>query len=266
MKTLSPNSRYIFRSITIVAFFVFFVFACSKNNDNPSSKAVKFCGSVDWTSTLGQSGYFKGALTNSTFGLTSVKLNNTTLVFNRDASGHLMNDNLGNTFTYDKDNLVKIVTGTATGLITFTFDTNSHLTQTHVQNQDDNGSTELTLNYTYDTNGDPVKITGLGVLISSSGTTTSNYDITADYLTSKDSFLPLLPELAPFTPEFAYSWFLSTHLINKWLIKITTTTGGQVNTSNITQQYTYKYNTDGKVATMWHSSNNIYTFTYSGCN
>ena len=70
----------------------------------------------------------------------------------------------GNTFTYDKDNLVKIVTGSATGLITFTFDTNSHLTQTHVQNQDVSGSNELTLNYTYDTNGDPVKITGLECL------------------------------------------------------------------------------------------------------
>jgi hypothetical protein len=254
------------RRMIIAVFFALLVFSCSKNKDNPSTKTVKFCGSIDWTSTLGQSGYFKGGLTNSIFGLTSVNLNNTTLVFNRDASGHIMNDNLGNTFTYDKDNLVKIVTGSATGLITFTFDTNSHLTQTHVQNQDVSGSNELTLNYTYDTNGDPVKITGLGVLISSSGTTTANYDITADYLASKDNFLPLLPELAPFTPEFAYSWFLSTHLINKWLIKITTTAGGKTITTNTTQQYTYTYDTDGKVATMWHSSNNIYTFTYSGCN
>jgi len=266
MKTLPKYSRRIAKRLTIVTFFVFLVFACSKNNDNPSTKTAKFCGSIDWTSTLGQSGYFKGGLTNATYGLTSVKLNSTTLVYNRDASGHILNDNLGDTYTYDKDNLVKIVTGTSTGMITFTFDANSHLTETHVQSQDSNGSNELTIDYTYDSNGDPVKITGLGVLTSSSGTTTANYDITADYLTSKDNFLPLLPELAPFTPEFAYSWFLSTHLINKWLIKITTTSGGQTITSNVTQQYTYTYDTDGKVATMWHSSNNVYTFTYSGCN
>lgn len=266
MKTLPQYSRHLAKKMTITAFFVFLVFACSKNNDNASTKTAKFCGSIDWTSTLGQSGYFKGALTNATFGLTSVKLNTTTLVLNRDASGHIMSDNLGDTYTYDSDNLVKIVAGSSTGMITFTFDAASHLTQTHVQNQDSNGSNELTVNYTYDGNGDPVKITGLGVLISSSGTTTSNYDITADYLTNKDNFLPLLPELAPFTPEFAYAWFLSTHLINKWVITITTTSGGKVNTSNITQQYTYTYDTDGKVATMWHSSNNTYTFTYSGCN
>jgi hypothetical protein len=266
MKSIIKRYPLISKRMIMAGFFVFLVFSCSKNNDNPSTKSVKFCGSIDWTSTLGQSGFFKGGLTNAIFGLTSVKLNSTTLVFNRDASGHIMNDNLGNTFTYDKDNLVKIVTGTATGQITFTFDTNSHLTQTHVQNQDSNGTNELTMNYTYDTNGDPVKITGLGVLISSSGTTTANYDITADYLTTKDNILPLLPELAPFTPEFAYSWFLSTHLINKWLIKITTTAGGQTVTSNITQQYNYTYDSNSRVATMSHSTNNIYTFTYSACN
>ena len=265
MKTLS-HSRHIVKNMTITVFFIFLVFACSKNNDNPSAKTTKFCGSIDWTSTLVGSGFFKGALVNATFGLTSVKLDNTTLVFNRDASGHIMNDNLGNTFTYDKDNLVKIVTGTETGLITFTFDVNSHLTQTHLQSQDSNGSDELTMNYTYDGNGDPVKITGLGVSTTSSGSSTANYDIIADYLTNKDNFLPLLPELAPFTPDFAYTWFLSTHLINKWLIKITITSEGQVNTSDITQQYNYTYDTEGKVATMWHTSNNVYTFTYSGCN
>ena len=268
MKTLIRRYPHFSRRMILAGFFAFLVFSCSKNNTNPTS-APKYCGSVDWTSTLGFSGYFKGALEKATYGLTSVSLTNngtpSTVTFTRDGSGHLMNQS-GMTFTYDQDNLVKIVWGTSTGSITFTFDVSSHLTQTHLQNQDSNGSNELTINYTYDTNGDPVKITGLGVLISSTGTTTANYDITADYLTSKDNFLPLLPEIVPFTTEFAYSWFLSTHLINKWLIKITTTAGGQTSTSNITQQYTYTYDTDGKVATMWHSSNNTYTFTYSACN
>jgi len=268
MKTIINRHPPFIKRIIMAVIFITIVVSCSKNTTNTTS-ALKFCGSVDWTSTLGFSGYFKGALEKGTYGLTSVNLTDNgtpkTVTFTRDGSGHIMNQS-GMTFTYDQDNLVKIVWGTSTGFITFTFDTSSHLTQSPLQNQDSNGSDELTLNYTYDTNGDPVNISGLGVLISGSETSTANYDITADYLTSKDNFLPLLPELAPFTPEFAYSWFLSTHLINKWLIKITTTAGGKTNTSNITQQYTYTYDTDGKVATMWHSSNNIYSFTYSGCN
>ena len=95
MKTLIRRYPHISRRMIIAVFFAFLVFSCSKNKDNPSTKTVKFCGSIDWTSTLGQSGYFKGGLTNSIFGLTSVNLNNTTLVFNRDASGHIMNDNFG---------------------------------------------------------------------------------------------------------------------------------------------------------------------------
>ena len=168
MKTLPTYFCYISKKIVITVFFVLLVFSCSKNNTNPTS-STKFCGSVDWTSTLGFSGYFKGALEKGTYGLTSVSLTNNgtpnTVTFTRDGSGHIMNQS-GMTFTYDQDNLVKIVWGTSTGSITFTFDASSHLTQSHLQNQDSNGSNELTMNYTYDTNGDPVKITGLGVLIS----------------------------------------------------------------------------------------------------
>lgn len=250
--------------------FIVLVISCSKNSNDPSKTALKICESIDWTSTLGFSGYFKGALEKSTFGLTSVNFKdnskNTTLVFNRDGSGHIISDNLGNTYTYDKDNLVKIETGNATGKITFTFDTSSHLTQTHVQNSDNTGTSELILNYTYDSNGDPVKIIGHGVTISNGETSVGDYDITADYLTDKTNFLSLIPEIAPFTPYFAYSWYLSQHLINKWQIKITITAGGKVVTSNVTQQYTYTYDSDGRVATMFHSANNKFTFTYSGCN
>ena len=60
------------------------------------------------------------------------------------------------------------------------------------------------------------------------------------------------------------------HLINKWVINITgtDTDGAAIHPINFTQQYTYTYNTDGRVATMVHTgnSNNIYAFTYSGCN
>jgi hypothetical protein len=270
MKTLPKYSRHIAKRMTIVTIFVFLVFACSKNNDNPSSKTGNFCGSVDWTSTLGLSGYFKGALVSGTFGITSVNItdkNSTTLVINRDANGHITGDNFGDTYTYDQDNLIKIVTGTETGSLTFTFDASSHLNQVHLQSTEVSQTTDLTLTYTYDNNGDPVTISGQGLITSGDLTTTGYYTITADYLTDKTNFLPLLPEVAPFTATFAYAWFLSQHLINKWEIRVSSiSSDGTFNDNHITQQYKYTYDSDGKVATMSHASNNTYTFTYSGCN
>jgi YD repeat-containing protein len=168
--------------------------------------------------------------------------------------------------------LVKIVVsdGTATGSGTFTFDTKGHLTNTVLSSSDDQGTTTATYTYTYDTNDDPVKIIGDATSTDNTGTSKAHYDITADYLTDKLIFFPLTPEITPFTIYFAYTFYSSMHLINKWVINITgtDTDGTALHPINFTQQYTYTYDTDGRVATMVHTGNskNIYTFTYSGCN
>jgi hypothetical protein len=275
MKTKLQHFPNISKKVTIAAFFVFFVFACSKNTDTPTNSSAKFCATINWSNTLGTSGYYKAALLNGNYGLTSASVTDDgstkTTIFNRDASGHLTNGS-GFTFTYDKDNLIKIVMsdGTATGSITFTFDTNGHLTTTVAKSSDDSGTSTLTYTYTYDTNNDPVKIAAHLIDISSSGTSTADYDITADYLTDKQSFLPLFPEITPFSVLYAYGYYLSKHLINKWVIKINGTSedGTPIPTINFTQQYTYTYDANGYVATMVHTGNpnNIYTFTHSDCN
>jgi hypothetical protein len=270
MKTLIKHYPLFSKRMIMASVFVGLVISCSKNSDNTPNTKLNFCTTVDWKNTIGLSGYFKGALVSGTWGLTSENLTENgitkTVIFNRDATGHFTNG-YGLTFTYDQNKLVKIETEGENGPITYTFDVNSHLTETHVHNTDNSGTSDLILTYTYDTNGDPVKISGHGLITSGDFTTDAYYTITADYLTDKTNFLPLLPEITPFTVNFAYSWFLSQHLINKWQIRISSiSSDGTFNDSNITQQYTYTYDSDGKVATMSHSGSNTFTFTYSGCN
>jgi len=275
MKTLPTFFCYIAKKIAITVFFVFLVFACSKNTDTPTDLANHYCGTIDWTNTIGLSGYFSGAITNGQYDLVAVNSTkngtDTFHAFHRtNNTSVILNDQPGWTFTYDAGKIVKFVTGDATGTITFTFDTNGHLINTDVESSDNTGTLSLKFNYTYDINDDPVKIIGHAISTSSSGTSTGDYDITADYLTDKVNFMPLVPEITPFSIYFSYSWFLSRHLINKWVIKINGTTdqGVAIPTINFTQQYTYTYDTNGNVATMVHTGNskNIYTFTYSGCN
>jgi len=275
MKTLPTFFCYIAKKIAITVFFVFLVFACSKNTDTPTDLANHYCGTIDWTNTIGLSGYFSGAITNGQYDLVAVNSTkngtDTFHAFHRtNNTSVILNDQPGWTFTYDAGKIVKLVTGDATGTITFTFDTNGHLINTDVESSDNTGTLSLKFNYTYDINDDPVKIIGHAISTSSSGTSTGDYDITADYLTDKVNFMPLVPEITPFSIYFSYSWFLSRHLINKWVIKINGTTdqGVAIPTINFTQQYTYTYDTNGNVATMVHTGNskNIYTFTYSGCN
>ena len=275
MKTLIRRYPHFSKRLIFAGLFVFLVFSCSKTNNNPTSAVAKYCTSVDWTNTIGLSGYFKGALANAIFGLTSESVTDNgiskNITFNRDASGHLINGS-GFTYTYNQNQLVKIVAsdGTATGSGTFTFDTKGHLTNTVVNSSDNQGTTTATYTYTYDTNDDPVKIIGDATSTDNTGTSKAHYDITADYLTDKLIFFPLTPEITPFTIYFAYTFYSSMHLINKWVINITgtDTDGTALHPINFTLQYTYTYDTDGRVATMVHTGNskNIYTFTYSGCN
>jgi hypothetical protein len=274
MKTNFKSYPLSLRKMLIVLVFVALVFSCSKSNIDPAIVASKYCNEINWNNSLGTSGYFKGAIANSIFGLTSESITDDgiskNITFNRDGSGHLINGS-GFTYTYNQDQLVKIVSSdiTANGSGTFTFDNKSHLTIATFKSTDATETLSSTWTYIYDTNDDPVKIIGDAISTDISGTTTAHYDITADYLTDKQSFLPLTPEFTPFSIFFAYTFYSSKHLINKWVLKIDgkDTDGTVIPTINFTQQYTYTYNTDGHVATMVHTGNskNIFTFKYSGC-
>jgi YD repeat-containing protein len=275
MKTIIKRYPLLSKRNIIAIVFVTIVFSCSKKTGDPSNIAVKYCSNIDWSNTIGLSGYFQGVINAGTWNLGAANLTeNATdnlVVFHRtNGTNQILNDLAGWTFTYNQTNLVKIVMGDATGTIAFTFDTNGHLTNTDIENSDETGTLSLKFNYTYDSNDDPVKIVAHAINNTSSGTSTSDYDITADYLTDKPNFMPLVPEIAPFSIYYAYSYYLSRHLINRWVIKINTTTeqGVALPTVNFTQQYTYTYDAHGNVATMVHTgnSNNIFTFTYSGCN
>ncbi len=275
MKTLIRRYPHFSKRMVIAGFFVFLVLSCSKTNDNPASTAAKFCGTINWHNSVNLIGAFSGGLVNGKYGLTTISLTDKngpeTITFGRDASGHLV-DQVGWVFTYDKDyNLVKIVEGTSnTGTAAFSFDTNSHLTELVIDNADQNGVSKFTWTYTYDSNDDPVKILAHLTNTNSSGTLTADYYITADYLTDKPGFIYLVPEFAPFSPYFAYGFYLSRHLINKWVIKLNSKDGNGVvlPTTNFTQQYTYTYDSNGRVETMVHTGNskNIFNFTYDHCN
>lgn len=275
MKTLIKRYPLFSKRIAIASIFISLVFSCSKNTVTPTNVVNHFCNNIIWKNTIGLSGNFFGEMVNNHYDLVAVNIledgTNTNHPFNRTNNTNvILNDQPGWTFTYDAGTLVKLVVGDATGTSTYTFDTDSHLTNTDVESSDETGTLSLKYTYTYDVNDDPVKIVAHGISTSSSGTTTADYDITADYLTDKVNLIPLVPEITPFTPLFAYSPYVSRHLINKWVIKINGTTdqGVAVPTINFTQQYTYTYDANGNVLTMVHTGNpnNIYTFTYSGCN
>jgi YD repeat-containing protein len=279
MKSIFKRYPLFSKRMIMAGFFVLLVFSCSKKTDTPTGITSHYCGTIDWKNTLGTSGYFTGTISNSQYDLGSVSITdhatNTFHAFHRtNNTSVILNDQPGYTFTYNAGKIVKLVTadgtGTGTGTATFNFDTNSHLTNSDIEGSDQTGTESLKFTYTYDINDDPVKIVGHLVSTSSSGTSTADYDISADYLTDKVNFLPLVPEMTPYSILFSYSWFLSRHLINKWVIKINGTTdqGVAIPQINFTQQYTYTYDTNGNVSTMVHTGNskNIYTFTYSGCN
>ena len=275
MKTLFRRYPLFSKRIVIASIFISLVFSCSKNTNTPTDVVNHFCNNIIWKNTIGLSGNFFGEMVNNHYDLVAANILengiNTNHPFNRTNNTNvILNDQPGWTFTYDAGNIVKLAIGGATGTETFTFDTDGHLTNTDIESSDNTGTLSLKYTYTYDINDDPVKIVAHGISTSSSGTTTADYDITADYLTDKVNFIPLVPEITPFSIFYAYSYYLSKHLINKWVIKIdgTTDQGVPIPTINFTQQYTYTYDANGNVATMVHTGNpnNIYTFTYSGCN
>ncbi len=274
MKSIVNSSRLLSGRPFILASFIVVMISCSKSDNTTSNVTSAYCKEISWEDTDGRTGAFTGELKNGQYELQSVTYsenpNKTAYVgFSYDASGHLMDQN-GITATYDQDNLVKYVVDLSvvskgTGTATYTFDTDGNLTNITNIGSDANGPFSLSFTYTYDENGDPVHIVGHGS--QSSGTV--DYDITADYLTDKPSLLPFIPLDAPFSIYFANQTFLSKHLIDKWVLKQTTTISGYpVPPVNFTYQYNYTFDVNGRVETMYHSGNpnNIYTFTYSGCN
>lgn len=277
MKTLTSRYLPFSKKIVMAVVYVALVFSCSKNTDTPTDVVNHFCENIVWKNTVGLSGNFFGEMVNGHYDLVAMNIKedgiNTNHPFNRTNNTNvILNDQPGWTFTYDAGTLVKLVVNdvTGTGSFTFTFDTNGHLTNSVVISKDDQATTTVTYTYTYDINDDPVKIIAHGESKSSTGTSTADYDITADYLTDKVNFVPLAPEITPFSIYYAYTFYLSKHLINRWVIKITGTDDNGVPFKEIdfTLQYTYTYDANGNVATMVHTGNskNIYTFTYSGCN
>jgi len=274
MKTVIKLYPLFSKRILMALVFVTLVFSCSKSTDTPTDVVNHYCGTINWSNTIGLSGYFTGAIIDGHYDLGAVNFRengtDTFHAFHRtNNTSIILNDQPGWTFTYDAGKLVKLVTVDATGTVSYSFDTNSHLTKTEIQSSEETGTLNLTFTYTYDNNDDPIKIIGHAISTSSSGTSTGDYDITADYLTDKLNFLPPVPEITPFTIYYAYSFYLSRHLINKWQIKINGTTdqGTAIPTINFTNQYTYTYDANGNVVTMVHTgnSNNKYSFTYSDC-
>jgi len=274
MKSITNRYPLFFKRMIMAGFFVILAFSCSKKTDTPTDITNHYCGTVDWKNTLGLSGTYGFVILSGQIDLVSVITkedgNEYFHAFHRtNETSVILNDQPGWTFTYDAGKIVKLVMGDATGTSTFTFDTDSHLTKTEIQSTDESTTTHLTFTYTYGVNDDPIKIIGHAISTSSSGTSTADYDITAEYLTDKLNILPFVPEITPFSIYYAYTFYLSKHLIDKWQIKINGTTdqGTAIPQINFTQQYTYTYDTEGNVATMVHSgnNNNKFTFTYLDC-
>jgi len=280
MKSIVKHFPLLLRRMGIISAFIIIAFSCTKTNDTTSGNntAVKYCKTIGWENTVGQSGVFTAALTGGHYDLTSVSYSenaNTTgyVSFSYDAAGKLMNQN-GLTVTYNQGQLAKYVVdlslvSKATGTAAYSFDSNGYLTNISDIGSDEKGPFSHSVTYTYDSNGDPVHIVGHGSITTTQGTGTIDYDITADYLTDKPGLVPLVPIAVPFTVYFTYGQILGKHLINKLVIKQNETVPGiTIPELDFTQQYTYTYDSNGRVSTMYHSGNptNIFTFDYSGCN
>lgn len=245
--------------------------SCTSSSSSDPQPATSTCGRLEWSNTLGNKGYFTGLVGSRRFDLVAAELDGQFISFQHDPLGHIRNSNPDFTFTYDSDNIYSIETPTDGGKGTFFFDKQERLSSISLSTNDGKSADKLSASYTYDTNDDPVtiKIHHTSTNLSNGKTASGDSEITGDYLTDKPAFYQLVPEMTPFTPNFAYFFYTSKHLINKWQIHTTAVDedGKAIPTINFTQQYTYTFDTDGRLATMVHTGNskNNFKFTYSEC-
>ena len=281
MKTIVKPTGFLSARPVILASFIVILISCSKSDNTvlDQTKATpSYCNTISWTDTDGRIGSFTGTAQNNQYELTGVSYKEPLTTggsasFSYDASGHL-EDQTGLTVNYNKDTLVNFVAdlslvSKATGTATYTFDSYGHLTNISAVGADDTGPLSYTVTYNYDSNDDPTVVVGHGSQTTSQGISIYNYSVTADYLTDKGSLVPFIPIAAPFTAYFGFANCLSKHLINKWSIKENISVAGKAQPElDFTFQYTYTYDANGRVSTMVHTGNpnNIYTFTYPGCN
>lgn len=243
--------------------------SCNSSSGSDPQPTATVCGRLEWSNTLGDKGYFTGTAGSRRFDLVAAESDGQLISFQHDPSGHIRNTNPDFSFTYDGDNVYSIESPTNGG--TFIFDKQERLSRFNVSTNDGKDADQSSATYTYDGNDDPVtiKVHDTSQNLSTGKTSSGDTEITADYLTDKPAFYQLVPEMTLFTPNFAYIFYTSKHLINKWQIHITGVDedGKAISPINFTQQYTYTYDNDGRVATMVHTGNskNTFTFVYSEC-
>jgi len=251
---------------------VIIAFSCTKSNDTTKSNAVKYCGTISWSNSKNnQSGIFTGDAASGSYRLTDVQYTENTnsghYPLHYDSNGHLINDQSGVTYTYTQNYLSKInvdlQNGNGNG--SYNFDSNGHLT-TGIMNFTSSGYTgTMTGTYTYDSNDDPVGFSATGTVSTQQGPVTLNIQGVGDFLLDKTSFLPFDPLFAPPSSYFSFIPFVSKHLLNKWVITISSNV---LSPTVQTAQYAYTYDANGNIATMTRSDNpnSTYVFTYSNCN
>lgn len=210
MKTNADISR----SLVIFVTFIFLALSCTKSKNNLTrASSVKYCTTINWSNTDGQSGTFTGAAINGSYALVYAQYtengNVSGFPLHYDSNNHLISDQTGVTYTYNKDNLAQITLEGRTGAGTYYFDTNGHFTSGLITIVNGETSGIVTATYTYDSNDDPVKISAIGTESTPQGPLTSDIEITGDYLLDKTSLLPFIPVFAPATSYFSLVPFLS---------------------------------------------------------
>ena len=275
------NSTRLLSGKPLVLALVIFMISCTKSSITPANSSIKYCKTISWTETSGSYGSFTGALINGQYELTSLTYselgkNPGTINFTYDASGHLMNQ-AGLTVTYNQDVLVNYIVdlsyvSSATGTDTFTFNTSGQLTNESAVGTNDSGPITFSSDFTYDSNGDPVHITGHATQITNNQLETDTYDITVNYWEDKATLIAYVPIAAPFSTYFnVFGSLLSKHLINQMSVTLTSSIGSQSEVATFSPIYLYTYDANGRVATMKKTvqsplSSNVFTFTYTGCN
>lgn len=271
MKATTINFRHLTKSLMLILAFVLILISCNKSSTNTKGPTqIKYCSSIDWSDTFGESATYTGAYVDGVYNLVYFQYHDSYGVvggfpFHYDANNHLISDQPGVVYTYNADTLTKIaITNGSKGSGYYGFNGKGQITSASITLNDPDGSGTVTGTYTYDDNDDPVNFTASGTLSSSDGPVAINMQVTGSFLLDKTNLLPFQPEFAPLSSYFSIIPFNSKHLLDKWVVSIT----GTGVSAYFTAQYTYTYDSNGNVATMVYTGNthNTYTFTYSGCN